>query len=208
MNTQATKTEAETIAYNTAECAALFNKGLQRVVEMSKSSLDLAIEQNAGIVAFYKQALQASSVPDFLLIELAGSSVEDCLKMQKNLLTLAAEQSLALIDTTQEYYDRKMMNEVPAVIQEPVEQAAAVQNPLPEPAKKQAELVQEIEKQENAPQEEAKQEDAKQESEMLQPSVAATPAETEASAVPQADTVAPAKEAAPARTRKTPAAKS
>ena len=68
-NTKSTKTEAETIAatFCPAAYASLFSKGLKRVVEASKTSLDLAVEQNTEILASYKKVLNASSIPGLFL---------------------------------------------------------------------------------------------------------------------------------------------
>ncbi len=59
-NTKSTNTEAETTeaTYCPAAYATLFNKGLERVVEMSKTSLDLAVKQNAEVLASYKKAFK------------------------------------------------------------------------------------------------------------------------------------------------------
>ena len=55
-----TKTETETIeaTFDPTAYATLFNKGLKRVVEVSKTSLDLAVEQNAEVLASYKQVAE------------------------------------------------------------------------------------------------------------------------------------------------------
>ena len=96
--------EAETteVTYCPAAYATLFNKGLERVVEMSKTSLDLAVEQNAEVLASYKKALKASSLPGLFLFDLAGQAFEGYVTLQKSLLDLAVEQSTAVLDAAKE----------------------------------------------------------------------------------------------------------
>lgn len=72
--------------------AALFNQGLERVFEVSKSSLDLAVEHHAEVLASYRRALKASSLPGLFVFDLAGSAFEGYVALQKRLLNLAIEQ--------------------------------------------------------------------------------------------------------------------
>ena len=48
--------------------ATLFNKGLERVVEAGKTSLDLVVEQNTEVLASYKKAMKASAMPGLFLV--------------------------------------------------------------------------------------------------------------------------------------------
>jgi hypothetical protein len=102
-NTNATKTEAETTeaTYCPAAYATLLNKGLERVVEMSKTSFDLAAEQNTEVLASCKKALKALSMPGLFLFDLAGQAFEGYVTLQKSLLDLAVEQSSAAADVVQ-----------------------------------------------------------------------------------------------------------
>jgi hypothetical protein len=56
-NTKSVKSEAETIkaTFCPAAYASLFSKGLKRVVEVSKTFLDLGVEQNTEVLASYKE---------------------------------------------------------------------------------------------------------------------------------------------------------
>jgi hypothetical protein len=102
-STNATKAEAETTeaTYCPVASATLFNNGSKRVVELSKTSLDLAVEQNTEILASCKKALKASSMPGLFLFDLAGQAFEGYVTLQKSLLDLAVEQSTAVADVVQ-----------------------------------------------------------------------------------------------------------
>ncbi len=80
-----TKTDRETgdgthgpVAY-----AALLNKGWERVFELGKISLELAVEQNAEVLAAYKKSLSG-----FFLFHLASQTLEGYVMFQKCLLGL------------------------------------------------------------------------------------------------------------------------
>jgi hypothetical protein len=104
-STKSMNAEAETIEA-TVVYANLFNKGLNRVVEVSKTSLDLAVEQNTEVLDCCKKALKASIMPGLSLFDLAGQAFESYVALQKNLLDLAVEQSTAVTEAAQEYsYD-------------------------------------------------------------------------------------------------------
>jgi hypothetical protein len=101
--TKTTKTIAETIetTFNTTESAKLFNKGLERAVEATKATLDLAAAQNADILDACKKALKATSVPVFAL-DLAGEALTGQLTLQKSLLDMAVLQSASITEVAQE----------------------------------------------------------------------------------------------------------
>ena len=104
MNAKATKLE-ETIEATFCPLAytALYTKGLERSIELSKSGLDLAVKQNAEILAAIKNALKGTSLPGLFVLDLAGEAVEGLVGVQKSLLNLALEQSNASIEAVQAY---------------------------------------------------------------------------------------------------------
>jgi hypothetical protein len=102
-NTSSTKIEAETAeaAYCPAAYVSLFGKGLERVVEVSKTSLDLLVVQNTEFLGSCRRALKGSSLPGFFLLDLAGRAFEDWVTLQKRLLDLTVEQSSAVLEAAQ-----------------------------------------------------------------------------------------------------------
>ncbi len=134
-------------ACNTAAYASLFNKGLERVAELSKSSLDLAVEQNAEILASCKNALKGT-FPGMFMLDMAGSAFEGYVALQKNLLGLAVQQSAAVIDVAQECQDAsKARDGINALIQESVDRSVAAQNSVLDFAAKQTKAAGETVKQ-------------------------------------------------------------
>ena len=127
MNTQATETE--TIANNTAAFTTLFNKGLERVVAVSKSSLDLAIEQNSEVLASYKKAFKGTSLPGFFLFDLAGKTFDGYVTFQKSLLDFTAEQNATAVEAAHRYsHDAgKAKEEITHVIRQSMDHAEAAQ---------------------------------------------------------------------------------
>jgi len=102
MNTITIRSEWETgeATYSPVVYATLLNKGLkglERVFEVSKTSLELALEHNAEVLASYKKALE---VRGFFLLDLAGQAFEGYVTLQKSLLDLAVERPV--IEAAQE----------------------------------------------------------------------------------------------------------
>ena len=147
-STKSTKEETTEVSYSTAAYATLLNKGLERVVEVSKTSLDLAIEQNTELLASCKKALKASPMPNLFLLDLAGSAFEGYVALQKNLLGLALEQSTAVIDAVQDSLDAsKSKDDISALIQQSMDRTVAAQNSVLDYAAKQAKVAGETVKQ-------------------------------------------------------------
>jgi hypothetical protein len=86
----------------TAAYATLVTKGLERLAEAGKTSMDLAVKQNAEVLASCKNVLHAS-IPGVFVFELAGQAFESYVTLQKSLLDMAVQQSTAVIETSQEY---------------------------------------------------------------------------------------------------------
>jgi hypothetical protein len=100
-NTKSAKSESEiNCAFNNA--ATLLNKGLVKAVEVSKSTLDLAVEQNQEFVASCKKALKSTPLPLFGF-DLASSAFESCIALQKSLLDLAVDQNNAIFEAAQQH---------------------------------------------------------------------------------------------------------
>jgi hypothetical protein len=98
--TKAETTEATCCAFASA---TLFSKGLERVIEASKTSLDLAVEQNAEVLASCKKALNASSMPGSFLFDVAGMAFEGYVTFQKSLLDFTVEQNATAVEAAHLY---------------------------------------------------------------------------------------------------------
>ncbi len=150
METKSVKPEAEVAcAYNNA--AKLFNKGLEKVVEVSKSSLDLAVEQNTELLASCKKALKSSPLPGLFVLDLASSAFESCVALQKSLLDLALEQNNAVLEAAQAQQHSFDAGSVKAgintLVQQTVDRTLAAQNLVLNLAAKQTKAVTEAVKQ-------------------------------------------------------------
>jgi hypothetical protein len=130
-DSSSTKTKAENTeaTYYPGAYATLFSKGLVRVVEVSKTTLDLAVEQNTEVLASYKKVLRESSMPGLFLFDLAGQAFEGYVTLQKALLDLAVGQSTAVAKGVEEYiHDPSEANAVIAkVIRQSVDHMDAAQ---------------------------------------------------------------------------------
>ena len=147
MSAKATKIE-ETIeaTFCPIACANLANKGFERVIEASKTTLDLAAQQNAEILAAVKKAIKGTPLASLPVFELAGPAVEGFIAIQKNLLDLALEQSTAMIAAFEALKGAgldadKAKAELANVLQASVDRSAAAQNSVVEFAVKQTKAV-------------------------------------------------------------------
>jgi hypothetical protein len=148
MNTNTHATEAETIkaTYCPAEYATLFNNGSKRVIEVSKTTLDLAVQQNNELLASCKKALQAS-MPGLFLFDLAGQAFEGYVTLQKSLLDLAVEQSTAAVEATHIHDASKAKAGIQILMQQSVERTVTAQKSVLEFAAKQTKAVSDTVKQ-------------------------------------------------------------
>ncbi len=127
MDAKTTKTEESNCIYNNA--ATLLNKGLEKAVEVSKTSLDLAVEQNAEILASCKKALKGTPLPGMFLFDLASSAFEGAIAVQKSLLDLAVEQSNAVVAAAPQHgFDANVKAGINNLIQQSVDRTVAAQN--------------------------------------------------------------------------------
>ena len=163
---KSTKSIAETIesTLNTCEATKLFNKGLERVVDASKTVLDLAAAQNADVLAAIKKAAKPAQVPEFVF-DLAGQAVAGQVSLQKNLLDMILAQSLSLTEASHELVQEptKAQAGLSKLIQTSVDRAASAQDSVLEYAAAQTKAVTETLK--------------------SQPNVAGTPVETVADSI-------------------------
>lgn len=135
-NTSSTKIEAETAE---AAYVSLFSKGLERIVEVSKTSLDLAVEQNTEVLGSCRRALKGSPLPGLFLLDFASQALEDCVTLQKRLLNLTVEQSSSVLAATQRYRRNAGMakSETAEAKHQTADSKVAANKSVPEPAPKQ-----------------------------------------------------------------------
>jgi hypothetical protein len=100
-NPNSTKAKAEDIGatFGSGAYANVFKEGWERAVKVGKTSLDLAVVENAEALASYEKVLK---VPTPFLFDLAGRALRGYVTFQKSLLDLAAESSSAAIKTSAE----------------------------------------------------------------------------------------------------------
>jgi hypothetical protein len=129
LETKPTKAETTEATCCPFASATLFSKGLERVIEVSKTSLDLAVEQNAEVLASCKKALNASSMPGSFLFDIAGKAFEGYVTFQKSLLDLTVEQNTTAVEAAHEYsHDASKAKEgIAHVIRQSVDHAEAAQ---------------------------------------------------------------------------------
>lgn len=133
-NIKSSKKEAEITeaSFCPVAYATLFHKGLERVVEVSKTSLDSAVEQNSEVLASYKQTLKASSRPGLFLVDLAGQAFEGHVALQKSLLDLASERRTAVAEAAQDHLHdpSEATADISNLTHQPVDRTVTAQNPV------------------------------------------------------------------------------
>jgi hypothetical protein len=129
--------------------ATQYTKGLERAIELTKTNLDQAVQQNAEILASNKKALKGSSLPNLFVLDLAGPAFEGFVAVQKNLLALTLEQSNAAIAAFQAFGKdaTKAKAEFGNVLQASLDRSVAAQNSVVEYAANQSKAVTEAVKQ-------------------------------------------------------------
>jgi hypothetical protein len=144
---KSTKSEAEVIDLTTcpAACAALYQKGLERAVDVTKLSLSLALQQNAEILASIKKALKGSNLPGLFLLDLAAQAAEGCVAVQKQLLELGLEQSNAAIQAVLNLGQNAgdVQGDVSAALKASLDRSVAAQNTVVDFVAKQSKAVSE-----------------------------------------------------------------
>ena len=129
LETKPTKAETTEAACCPFTSATLFSKGLERVIEASKTTLDLTVEQNAEVLASCKKALNASSMPGSFIFDMAGTAFEGYATFQKSLLDLTVEQNNTAVEAAHEFsHDAsKAKEEISHVIRQSVDHAQTAQ---------------------------------------------------------------------------------
>jgi hypothetical protein len=135
--------------FSPAAVAAQYTKGLERAVEVSKTNLDQAVQQNAEILASIKKNLKNSSLPGTFVFDLAGEAFVGFVAVQKNLLDLALEQNAAAVAAFQAYGQdaSKAKADFSNVLQASLDRSVAAQTSVVDYVVKQAKSISETVKQ-------------------------------------------------------------
>jgi hypothetical protein len=151
LETKPTKAETTEATCCPFASATLFSKGLERVIEASKTSLDLAVEQNAEVLASCKKALSGSSMPGSFLFDMAGKAFEGYVTFQKSLLDFTAEQNATAVEAAHRYSHEvsTAKEEITHVIRQSVDHAEAAQKTALDLAVKQSKEVSDTVKQQH-----------------------------------------------------------
>ena len=108
----------------------VYLKGVQRVADVQKKSLDVAAEQASDWIAVYKKAFSYLPVaaPAFCF-DLAEQVVENVVDTQKNVIDLFVEQSEAVVSTVNEQAEayNKVAEGVAAAVQASVVRSVEAQ---------------------------------------------------------------------------------
>ena len=79
--------------------ATLFHKGLERIAEMQKNTLDMVALQTTDVLATWKQAYPVHpSAPGASLLDVVEQGVERMARTQKGMIDLMVQQSARVLD--------------------------------------------------------------------------------------------------------------
>jgi ACT domain-containing protein len=88
---------------DTAALVSVYLKGMERVADLQKNSLEVAAEYNAEAIEAYKKALKAvPSVPGLFVFDLAEQAFDHYIETQKSVIDMVVEQSASLVESVKE----------------------------------------------------------------------------------------------------------
>ncbi|HUK52888.1 MAG TPA: hypothetical protein VL099_06310 [Candidatus Binatia bacterium] len=108
----------------------LYTRGVERVADLQKKSLEAAAEQSAEWIGAWKKAFQfAPETPGFFLFDLFGQSFERAVEAQNSAIDLAVSQSRTLANLARERSGSvaKVAEGVTSLFQQTVEHTVAAQ---------------------------------------------------------------------------------
>ena len=107
----------------------VYLKGVQRLADLQKKSLDAAAEQAGEWIAVYKKAFSYLPVAPTFFFDLAEQVVENVVDTQKNVIDLFVEQSEAVASTVNERAEayNKVAEGVAAAVQATVVRSVEAQ---------------------------------------------------------------------------------
>jgi hypothetical protein len=109
---------------------ALYTKNVERLAEAQKTSLDLALQQNADLIGAWKKiALIVPGTPVPTVLDLVANAFGQFVDLQKGAIDLALEQSQTLAGLANERIDSvsSATEAVTTMVQDTVERAAVAQ---------------------------------------------------------------------------------
>jgi hypothetical protein len=108
----------------------LYTKSVERIAEVQKKGIDLAVKQNAELIDAYKKVAQTvPGASGLLILDLAANAFERYADTQKGAIDLVLEQSHALVGLAKERIGAtaEAAEGAKAVVQQTVEQSVAAQ---------------------------------------------------------------------------------
>jgi hypothetical protein len=109
---------------------ALFTKNVERLAEAQKTSLDLALQQNADLIGAWKKIAQVvPGTPVPTVLDLVANAFGQFVDLQKGAIDLALEQSQTLTALANERINSisSATEAVTTLVQDTVERAAVAQ---------------------------------------------------------------------------------
>jgi hypothetical protein len=110
--------------------ANLYTNGVERIAEVQKLSIDLAVKQNADLIDAWKKIAQAvPGAPGLFLFDLAANAFDRLADTQKGAIDLVIEQSHAMAGLVKERAAAatEAFEGVPAFVKQTVDQSVAAQ---------------------------------------------------------------------------------
>lgn len=110
--------------------ATLYTTGVERLAEVQKKGIDLAVKQNAELLDAWKKIAQAiPGAGNLFMLDLAANAFERYADTQKGAIDLVLEQSHALADVVKECAASAAaaFEGAPAMVKQAVDQSVAAQ---------------------------------------------------------------------------------
>jgi hypothetical protein len=130
--------------------ANLLEKGFERVLEVSKSSLNLSVKHNTEVLEATRKAFHlAPNTPGLFLFDVAGQAFENYAELQKNVLNILGEQGTAAAGAVRESGKAgvNLASKTASAFQDSVDRTAAAHKAVLDFAARQNKLVVEAVKQ-------------------------------------------------------------
>ena len=110
--------------------SALYTAGIDRVAELQKRTIDLAVAQNAELTEAWKTIVQKiPGAPGLFMLDLAKSAFETYADTRKGTIDMMVEQGHAMAEITRDNVTTvsKATQNMTGMVQKSVERAAAMQ---------------------------------------------------------------------------------
>jgi hypothetical protein len=120
--------------------ANLLEKGFERVLEASKSSLDLTVKYNTEVLEATRKAFKlAPNTPGLFLFDVAGKAFENYAELEKNVLGILGEHGTAVAGAVRESGKAavNLASKTASAFQESVDRTAAAHKAILDFAAKQ-----------------------------------------------------------------------